>query len=288
MDSIWANNGAPAVSHLFYAIFFAFGFVIVRLFLDRFIFRRLAVLLLRLGTTHLRNDEATRGKIVKCSESMWKFAYYATIEFCVLKVAYHEPWFLDVKGYFSGWPNQELTAGIKLIYMCQCGFYLYSIAALVVWETRRKDFAVMMSHHIVTVFLISSSYILSFFRIGIVILALHDGSDVFLEAAKVFKYSEKELGASVLFGCFAVSWFPLRLVFFPFWVIRSSSYYLCEVLKLSEAYDTMIYYFFNTMLLTLLVFHIYWWILIYSMIMKQLRNRGQVGEDIRSDSEDDD
>ncbi|KAL3350596.1 hypothetical protein AABB24_023163 [Solanum stoloniferum] len=288
MDSIWANNGAPAASHLFYAIYFAFGFVIVRLFLDRFIFRRLAILLLHLGTTHLRNDEATRGKIVKCSESMWKFAYYATIEFCVLKVAYHESWFLDVKGYFSGWPNQELTAGIKLIYMCQCGFYLYSIAALVVWETRRKDFAVMMSHHIVTVFLISSSYILSFFRIGIVILALHDASDVFLEAAKVFKYSEKELGASVLFGCFAVSWLALRLVFFPFWVIRSSSYYLCEVLKLSEAYDTMIYYFFNTMLLTLLVFHIYWWILIYSMIMKQLRNRGQVGEDIRSDSEDDD
>lgn len=288
MDSIWANNGAPAASHLFYAIYFAFGFVIVRLFLDRFIFRRLAILLLHLGTTHLRNDEATRGKIVKCSESMWKFAYYATIEFCVLKVAYHEPWFLDVKGYFSGWPNQELTAGIKLIYMCQCGFYLYSIAALLVWETRRKDFAVMMSHHIVTVFLISFSYILSFFRIGVVILALHDASDVFLEAAKVFKYSEKELGASVLFGCFAVSWLALRLVFFPFWVIRSSSYYLCEVLNLSEAYDTMIYYFFNTLLLTLLVFHIYWWILICSMIMKQLRNSGQVGEDIRSDSEDDD
>jgi hypothetical protein len=32
----------------------------------------------------------------------------------------------------------------------------------------------------------------------------------------------------------------------------------------------------------LLVFHIYWWILIYSMIMRQLRNRGRVGEDIRS------
>ncbi|PPD66931.1 hypothetical protein GOBAR_DD36185 [Gossypium barbadense] len=31
--------------------------------------------------------------------------------------------------------------------MCQCGFYIYSIAALLTWETRRKDFAVMMSHH---------------------------------------------------------------------------------------------------------------------------------------------
>ncbi|PHT47265.1 hypothetical protein CQW23_11473 [Capsicum baccatum] len=121
-----------------------------------------------------------------------------------------------------------------------------------------------------------------FFRIGIVILALHDASDVFMEAAKLFKYSWKELGASVLFGCFVVSWLVLSLFFFPFWVIQSSRYYLCEVLKLSDPYDTMLYYFFNTMLLTLLVFHIYWSVLICSIIRRQLNNRGQIGEDIRS------
>ena len=48
---------------------------------------------------------------------------------------------------------------VKLYYLCQCGFYLYSIGALVKWETRRKDFSVMMSHHIITVILISYSYI---------------------------------------------------------------------------------------------------------------------------------
>ncbi|KAF3624226.1 ASC1-like protein 3 [Capsicum annuum] len=124
----------------------------------------------------------------------------------------------------------------------------------------------------------------NFFRIGIAILALHDASDVFMEDAKLFKYSWKEVGASILFGCFAVSWLVLRLFFFLFWVIRSSSYYLCEVLKLSEAYDTMLYYFFNTMLLTLLMFHIYWSVLIYSIIRRQLNNRGQVGEDVRSEA----
>ena len=62
----------------------------------------------------------------------------------------------------------------------------------------------------------------SFFRIGAIILALHDASDVLLEAAKVFKYSERELAASVFFGFFAISWLLLRLIFFPFWVIRAS------------------------------------------------------------------
>ncbi|KAL7136355.1 hypothetical protein ABFS83_10G024800 [Erythranthe nasuta] len=287
MESIWTHNGVPTASHFIFAVYFAFAFVAVRFILDRFIFRRLAIWLLSRGTAQLKLNEETRAKIAKCTESMWKLTYYATVEFCILATIYQEPWFIDIKKYFTGWPDQELKLPLKLIYMCQCGFYTYSIAALLAWETRRKDFSVMMSHHIVTVILISTSYVTRFFRIGAVILALHDASDVFLEAAKVFKYSGKEFGASLFFGLFALSWVLLRLIFFPFWVIRSSSYYLCEVLNLSETYSATLYYLFNTMLLTLLIFHIYWWILICAMITRQLKNRGQVGEDIRSDSDDD-
>lgn len=43
-----------------------------------------------------------------------------------------------------------------------------------------------------------------------------------------------------------------------------------------------LYYVFNTMLIMLLIFHIYWWKLICAMILRQLKNRGKVGEDIRS------
>jgi len=43
-----------------------------------------------------------------------------------------------------------------------------------------------------------------------------------------------------------------------------------------------LYYIFNTMLIMLLIFHIYWWKLICAMIYRQLKNRGKVGEDIRS------
>ncbi|CAI9769122.1 unnamed protein product [Fraxinus pennsylvanica] len=132
--------------------------------------------------------------------------------YCIYsRVNYNEPWFRDIKEHFRGWPNQDLKPPLILTYMCQCGFYIYSIAALLTWGTRRKDFSVMMSHHVVTVILIAYSYMARFFRIGAVTLALHDASDVFLEAAKVFKYYENELGASVCFGLFAISWFTLRL-----------------------------------------------------------------------------
>lgn len=287
MESFWSYSSAPQAWHFVVAVYFALGFVFTRFFFDRFVFRRLAIWLLSNGALPLKIDEATQAKIIKCSESMWKLTYYATVEAFIIRITYNEPWFSDPKGYFRGWPNQELLLPLKLFYMCQCGFYLYSIAALLTWETRRKDFTVMMSHHVITVALIGYSYIASFFRIGSIVLALHDASDVFMEAAKVFKYSEKELAASVLFGLFAISWLISRLIFFPFWVIKASSFDIRECLNLSEAYPTLVYYAFNTMLLTLLVFHIYWWLLICSMIWRQLKNRGKVGEDIRSDSEDD-
>ncbi|CAM6093921.1 unnamed protein product [Calypogeia fissa] len=47
------------------------------------------------------------------------------------------------------------------------------------------------------------------------------------------------------------------------------------------------YYTFNTLLMTLLVIHIYWWILICRMVSKQLHMQGKIPNDVRSDSEED-
>ncbi|MFQ6636036.1 hypothetical protein Gotur_014278 [Gossypium turneri] len=70
--------------------------------------QRLSVWLLSNGSAPLRMNEATQVKITKCSESMWKLTYFATVETWVLKITYYEPWFGDSKGYFKDWPNQEL------------------------------------------------------------------------------------------------------------------------------------------------------------------------------------
>ncbi|ERN00610.1 hypothetical protein AMTR_s00091p00092100 [Amborella trichopoda] len=250
--------------------------------------QKLAIHFLSNGIAPLKLDAANQAKVVKFSESMWKLTYYATVEICILSMIYQEPWFTDRKQFFEGWPNQELKFTLILYYMCQCGFYAYSIAAILKWETRRKDFHIMMSHHVITVVLIWMSFISRFFRIGSIILALHDVNDVFMETAKLSKYTGNEHAASTCFGFFAISWFLLRLIYFPFWVIRSSSHDAVDVFVLSKGYHSFLYYLLNTMLITLLIFHIYWGILIFFMVSRQLKNRGQVGEDIRSDSDNED
>lgn len=77
---------------------------------DIILLQRLSIWLLGKGrAAPLKFDEATQAKIIKCSESLWKLTYYATVEASILRITYNEPWFTDTKEYFKGWPNQDLS-----------------------------------------------------------------------------------------------------------------------------------------------------------------------------------
>lgn len=61
-----------------------------------------------------------------------------------------------------------------------------------------------------------------FARVGSVVLALHDASDVFLELGKMSKYSGAEAVASCSFVLFVFFFTLLRLIYYPFWILRST------------------------------------------------------------------
>ncbi|XP_058768329.1 ASC1-like protein isoform X2 [Vicia villosa] len=234
-----------------------------------------------------------RKRINKFKESAWKCIYYLSAEILALYVTYDEPWFTNTRYFWVGpenqvWPDQKIKLKLKAVYMYTAGFYSYSIFALIFWETRRSDFGVSMSHHVATFMLIVLSYICRFARVGSVVLAIHDASDVFLEIGKMSKYSGAEATASTAFILFVLSWVILRLIYYPFWILWSTSYEVLLTLdKEKHQVDGPIYYYmFNTLLFCLLVLHIYWWVLIYRMLVKQIQARGKLSEDVRSDSED--
>ncbi|KAL5974448.1 hypothetical protein ACLOJK_031113 [Asimina triloba] len=125
-----------------------------------------------------------------------------------------------------------------------------------------------------------------FVRVGSIVLALHDMSDIFLEIGKMSKYGGYEGVASFAFLLFVASWIILRLTYFPFWVIHSTSYEVLLTLdkEKHKVEGPIYYYIFNTLLICLLVLHIYWWVLIYRMLVKQIKARGQLSDDVRSAS----
>ncbi|KAK8344262.1 hypothetical protein V6Z11_A07G067800 [Gossypium hirsutum] len=292
----WDSEFYPQLTDFVYLPFFALFFLFVRLFLDKFIFENLARRLV-LGKGHTLHDvqkHDNRKKLNKFKESAWKCIYFFSSELLSIYVAYGEPWLTNSRYFWEGpgkqvWPDQKIKLKLKAYYTYAGGFYIYALFALIFWETRRSDFLVTMVHHIATIILIVLSYVCRFARVGIVTLALHEGSDVFLETAKMSKYSGLEWLASVAFVLFALSWTILRVSLFPFWIIRSTTYEVLLTLdKEKHMVDGSIYYYlFNTLLFCLLVVHIYWWILMIRVIMRQVKSGGQV-DDVRSDSEGED
>ncbi|PIN12751.1 Protein transporter of the TRAM (translocating chain-associating membrane) superfamily [Handroanthus impetiginosus] len=291
----WEQESYPQYEDFIVLPLFALFFPTVRYLLDRFVFQKIGTrIIYKKGTVDNETDEQKK-RIRKFKESAWKCVYYLSAEILALVVTYNEPWFTKTKYFWIGpgdqvWPDQAYKLKLKALYMFDGGFYTYSIFALIFWETRRSDFGVSMCHHVATFILIVLSYAFRFARVGSVVLALHDASDVFLEVGKMSKYSGAEAVASFSFVLFVLSWIILRLIYYPFWILWSTSYEVVQTLdKEKHKVDGPIYYYiFNFLLFSLLVLHIYWWVLMYRMLVKQIQQRGHVDDDVRSDSEDED
>ncbi|XP_078431548.1 LAG1 longevity assurance-like protein [Wolffia australiana] len=291
----WEEESYSAFQDFVCLPFFLVFFPAVRFLLDRFVFEGITRrLVLGKGSSKVAENDGSKKTLVKFKESAWKFVYFLSSEVLALTVTYNEPWFNSTINYWTGpgdqvWPDQKIKLKLKGLYLYSAGFYTYSIFALLFWETRRSDFGVSMSHHVATVLLIVLSYAFRFARVGSIVLALHDATDVFLETAKMSKYSGFETLASVMFVLFVLAWIVLRLLYFPFWIIYSTSYEsLLAIDRTKHPEGSYYYYIFNFLLITLFFLHIYWWVLIFRMLVKQIKSRGQVGEDVRSDSEGED
>lgn len=61
----------------------------------------------------------------------------------------------------------------------------------------------------------------SFMKVGTMVFLCHDINDVFMECAKMAKYTDAKHLPNVIFGFFTLTWICSRLIYFPLFVIRS-------------------------------------------------------------------
>ncbi|GJQ85321.1 hypothetical protein Trydic_g10565 [Trypoxylus dichotomus] len=161
--------------------------------------------------------------------------------------------------------------------MFSLAFY-WSLCVSQFFDNKRKDFWQMFVHHIATIILMSFSWICNLIRIGTLVLVTHDCADIFLEAAKMAKYSGYQKICDTIFAIFTVLWIVTRLGVFPFWIIHNTSIVTPTLLPVFPAY-----YIFNSLLLLLLILHVVWTYLILKIAYKALM-AGQMEGDIRSSS----
>lgn len=92
---------------------------------------------------------------------------------------YHSDYWLDIKMVWRNWPEREISGLLKWYILVQFSFWLQQIMVVNI-EKRRKDYAQMFMHHIITSILIFTSYGYHQTKVANVILCLMDVVDLFL------------------------------------------------------------------------------------------------------------
>jgi acyl-CoA-dependent ceramide synthase len=130
---------------------------------------------------------------------------------------------------WTNWPDRELDGLMKAYVMVQWSFWIQQILVVHI-EDRRKDHWQMLTHHFITVTLVSASYAYHQTRVGSLILWLMDVVDLTfpvslqfwveghllttIQLAKCLKYLGFTTICDVLFGIFMASFFIARHVIF--------------------------------------------------------------------------
>ncbi|KAJ2160785.1 Sphingosine N-acyltransferase lag1 [Coemansia sp. RSA 552] len=232
----------------------------------------------------------TTRKQVRFCEQGWLTLYYIMSLAAGLHVMAAGPHWMNTAGFWEGYPEEHrtMTATMKAYYLVQLGFWIQQIFVLLV-EERRKDFGVMLVHHIVTCTLMGSSLYMNFTRVGNAILCCMDASDIFLSGTKCMRYMKLDSLSVVSFVVFLVSWTYTRhyLYIRIMLSIANESKILTDIgwqPEIGSFYTAGIINSFLVLLAILQVLLIYWYLLILRIIYRIIFLRNL--EDNRSDSEE--
>ena len=215
----------------------------------------------------------------KFSEASWRCFFYSFVFIFGMSMLIQAPWFWDNLYCWVDYPRQTVWPSVYYYYMLEGGFYL-SLLLSIVTDVKRKDFLEQVIHHFSTIFLIAFSYVANFVRVGTLVMAIHDVSDIFLEGAKCFIYAKNKDVANAIFNVFAVVFILSRIFIFPYVILHTT---WVKSMWLFQPYPG--YYFFNVLLFILQLLHIFWASTIVKMAFILIRD-GVVKKDERSDVEE--
>ncbi|KAI9749677.1 MAG: sphingosine N-acyltransferase lag1 [Lichina confinis] len=150
---------------------------------------------------------------VRFAEQAWLFLYDASMFSLGMYIFYHSDYWLNLREMWTTWPDRKLEGVMKRYYLIQFAFWLQQIVVVNI-EERRKDYHQMLTHHIITCFLVLTSYGHHFTKVGHVILCLMEVVDVILPLAKMLKYMHFEVACDVAFGVFMGTWVVARHVLY--------------------------------------------------------------------------
>ncbi|XP_009460357.1 PREDICTED: ceramide synthase 6 [Nipponia nippon] len=218
-----------------------------------------------------RRNQEKPSTLTKFCESMWRFTFYLYIFTYGVRFLKKTPWLWNTRQCWNGYPYQPLMPDLHYYYIVELSFY-WSLMFSQFIDIKRKDFGIMFTHHIVTVTLITFSYVTNLTRVGTLTLCLHDAADVVLEAAKMANYCKCQKLSDLLFLTFAIVFIVSRLGIYPLWILNTTLFELYEALGNFPAL-----WVFNVLLVILQILHCFWSYLIIKAAYKAI-SKGKAGK----------
>jgi len=77
---------------------------------------------------------------------------------------------------------------LRVFFLAQLAVWFYTGFSCRFFEERRKDYYVMMGHHVITICAIMQAWYTGCIRYGMAVLYVHDTSDIVIDSMKMFNY----------------------------------------------------------------------------------------------------
>ncbi|ETV82902.1 hypothetical protein H257_04675 [Aphanomyces astaci] len=221
----------------------------------------------------------------KFTDQSWQLMIHGSMSVLEYAVIRDETWWNDTT---TLWNHNSPTCAFSdqkfltnFLYITQLAIWVYTAFSCKFLEEVRKDYLIMMSHHVVTIALVAWSFAVGFLPVGVLVLFLHDASDVPLDLLKMANYLKLEdrkgfFLSEVLFAVMLTVWvyfrvylFPSKLIYTAFWENREACCLPHEAHDLSIIFPSPgppSWLAFSLLLSCLYVLHIWWTFLILRLL----------------------
>ncbi|VDN60480.1 unnamed protein product [Dracunculus medinensis] len=287
----------PDVNDLYYVIKYTLILLFVRILVESFIFLPLGIFFgwvdVSYGTinrisAHLCFGFAGKSKFKRVAETAWRFLFYSCIWLAGLFILWNEPQMRDVAECWRNWPHHPISESVWWYYIIETSFYCALLFSSLAFDIKRDDFWQMTLHHTITIILLFMSFTMNMVRAGTLVLFCHDLADIFIELGKLFRYAGWETALLIDFIVFFFLWVLTRLIYYPFWFIRSVLFDAPALIQSDYRWQNLLEKpivprILATMLFCLLILHIFWTYLIVKVALTTIHG-GEL-DDIRESDE---
>ncbi|KAI5833839.1 longevity assurance proteins LAG1/LAC1 [Schizophyllum commune Tattone D] len=235
------------------------------------------------------------GKLDRVGEQGYAIVYYTASGLWGLRIMSQLPiWWYRTEEFWLGYPHWDMVPELKQFYLMQSAHWLHELMIMVLgFEKPRKDFAELVAHHAVTLWLVGWSYLINLTHIGISVFVSMDIPDVLLALSKLLNYLQFPRAKVAVFVVFFGVWSYFRhwlnlVILHSVW----TEFDLIPEIHRRWAPPTgawltwwMKYQIFAPILL-LQILNLFWYYLMWRILIRAIRTAGEAS-DVRSDDEDD-